>query len=366
MDTSSTTLSDLPNELLHHIATLTPYPDVLNLARVSHRFLEPARHNTSWGIHGMPEVYAFLRMLLRQPSMRRQIRAIDFSPFESPSPSSSAAALAPPPPPPPTSGTPPPLATVHAVSPPRATTAPNDFVFKLFTLVLEQCSHLRTLSVAVLPTTFDGQHELVAAIGGLDGVHSLYLAGDPMKRRTPGGGAKADDTSALSIGTLRALLSSFARLRRLETSVETWIGDVNQLGGDGDEDLSLCIVDHLRLRLDDFRTLPHLPLEDDSLSTIISIPRSPFLASKEVLRTLSLDEGSPSLVAGRDKEWVVLNGRDISGMIEEAGQEDEVWEDVRVQGGKRMGKVERGQVVEQVKRRGGAKVAWQGEVKRRE
>ncbi|ORY42444.1 hypothetical protein BCR35DRAFT_356392 [Leucosporidium creatinivorum] len=360
-------LSDLPNELLHHIATLTPYPDVLNLARVSHRFLEPARRNTRWRIHGMPEVYAFLRILLRQPSMRRQIRAIDFSPVETgPSLSSSSAASLPSLPPV-NSGTPPPVAAVQASSPSQVTTTPNDFVFKLFTLVLEQCSHLRILSVAVLPTTFEGQHELVAAIGGLERVHTLYLGGDPIKRRTTGGGE--EDTSALSIGTLRALLSSFARLRRLETSVETWIGDVNQLGGDGDEDLSLCIVDHLRLRLDDFRTLPHLPLEDDSLSTIISIPRSPFLTSKEVLSTLSLDEDRPSLVAAREKEWVVLNGREFVGLVAEAGQEDEEWEDVRVVGGKRMGRVERGQVGELVRRRGprgGGKVVWQGEAKRRD
>jgi hypothetical protein len=348
-------LSDLPNELLHHIAALTPYPDVLNLALVSHRFLEPARRNTRWRIHGMLEVYAFLRMLLRQPSMRNQIRAIDFSPLESaPPPSSSATLLS-------SltgSGMATPLATVHSYSPLRPSTSPNDFVFKLFTLVLEQCSLLRTLSIAVLPTTFEGQHELVAAIGALDKVHSLYLGGDPIKRRTAGG---EEDTSALSIGTLRALLSSFARLRRLETSVETWIGDVNQLGGDGDEDLSLCIVDHLRLRLDDYRTLPHLPLEDDSLSTIISIPRSPFLTSKEVLRTLSLDEILPSLVVGRDEEWVVSNGRDISGLIGEAGTEDEQWEDVRVQGGKQMGWKERGQIAELVRRRRGAKMAWQAE-----
>lgn len=351
-------LCDLPNELLHHIASLTPYADVLNLARVSHRFLEPARRNTRWRIDGMSEVYSFLRRLLRQPSMRRQIRAIDFSPLDV-TPSPPSAALLPTPPLPTTSGTPPPLANVPITSALPNAIAPNDFVFKLFTLVLEQCSHLRSLSVAVLPTTFDGQHELVAAIGGLEQVHSLYLGGDPIKRN-----GSAADNSALSIGTLRALLSSFARLRRLETSVETWIGDVNQLGGEGEEDLSLCVVDHLRLRLDDFRTLPHLPLEDDSLSAIISIPQSPFLTSKEVLRTLSLEEGSPSLVARRDEEWVVMSGRDVSALIEEAGGADEEWEDVRVRGGESMGRIERGQVVEQVRRRGGAKVVWQGDAQR--
>lgn len=286
---------------------------------------------------------SFLAMLLRASEFGTLVRILDFV-VDAPTLSTSRSAHANSPTP---STSLAPISTFSATQRQSNTaSSPHgvDFIYKVFSLILShhQLSHsLRSLTISAPPASFEGQHELVAAIGNLENVQSLHLGPNPARRR--GGGDIAE--IGLSIGALRALLSSFSHLRRLETTVETWLGDVNQLSDlataaseQGDEDeLSLCRVDHLRLRLDDFRILPHLPLEADSTSIALFLPREPFKSGKEVKRTLALGDEAPSVVAatragGGESEWVLLHGQGLSGMVQELEIGEDEWGEVRVQG----------------------------------
>jgi hypothetical protein len=289
-ESSRIRLLELPNELLDRIASFTHDTDLLALAQVSYRLYKPSRRNTIWRVGGMKAVFAFLALLLRYPSIRQHLRAIAFDPLDPIAPSS------------PLDENPshlrslypslPPAATATANPSPRvATPFTNDFVFKLFTLVLEQCLDLRSLTIDILPSTYEAQLELVHAIGGLDRLDDLIL-----------GPTMWDHRQFLALEAYRVLLASFSRLRRLETPLRTERGE-SMLAEEKAEEASKCRIDHLRLELDDFGTLPFLHIDGDSHSSVlVSFPATPSTTRNDVDSTASVTSNQMTVIVARKEE----------------------------------------------------------------
>lgn len=206
----------LPTELVHLVASFAAQESLPALAATCRALRGPARRHQVWRVEGMKGLFGFLALVLKFPTVRGEIRGLEFDPREkvvkieaaeeggatapvagtplastegglssgsegvaSP-PATSARASTPP-----ASGatSPPntmaamPTATATAAAPAAPPPAPiNEFAFQLLSLCLAQLPELRHLSLTLLPASLPAQLELVRAISNLDSLDTLLLS----------------------------------------------------------------------------------------------------------------------------------------------------------------------------------------------